>query len=91
MKLSKADIRSIETLTKHWGVVETILEGDVIRAALSLGQSPNMSEAEMHFRRGAIWAAQNMMNLPLKLKTAADSQMAMESLLIRDEQKSQER
>lgn len=85
MNLTKDQIRSIDALVKHWPVAEVILKDDVMRAALGLGSVPNMTEAEMHFRRGAIWAAQNMLSLPSKLKLAADNQRAMESLLIKDD------
>ncbi|MFM5178060.1 hypothetical protein ACEUAY_00400 [Aeromonas veronii] len=87
MTLTKEQIRAIESLVKSWHVAETVLKEDVMRAALSLGSTPNMSEAEMHFRRGAIWAAQNMLTLPAKLKLAAENQQAMESLLIKDDKK----
>lgn len=87
MTLTKEQIRAIESLVKSWHVAETVLKEDVMRAALSLGSTPNMSEAEMHFRRGAIWAAQNMLTLPAKLKLAAENQQAMASLLIKDDKK----
>ena len=87
MHLTKEQLRAVDALVKHWHVAEALLKEDVMRAALSLGGNPTMTEAEMHFRRGAIWAAQNMLSLPAKLKLAADNQQAMESLLIKDDKK----
>lgn len=55
----EANLNAIRELAKSdgWVVVSEHLQNDITGAALALASDPNMSESEMHFRRGAIHAA----------------------------------
>lgn len=45
--------------SRGWVMWQEVLRADIMNAALAMGDNPNMPESEMHFRRGAIYAARS--------------------------------
>lgn len=61
-------LRDLDELRKLRGsrgmtIIADAIQADVVSAAFALADNPNMPEAEMHFRRGAIYAARAHLRL----------------------------
>jgi len=54
--------------SKGWQIIEQTMRDEVVAAALAIAQNPTMTEKEVDFRRGAIWAANQLLNLPSNLQ-----------------------
>lgn len=63
---TKADLAAIEKLlaSRGWAILKQVFEDDLMRAAKDMAKNPNMPEAEMHYRRGAIGAAERAAQAP---------------------------
>ena len=55
------DIAALKALktSRGWAIVEAAMVSETMAAAFAMADNPNMPEAEMHFRRGAIFAARS--------------------------------
>lgn len=73
---SKAKLKAVNDLTnsKGWAVVKEVMEQEVLQAAMAIAQSPQMSLDEINFRRGSIWAATQMLELPERLKMKLEAE-----------------
>ena len=58
----KADKEALDDLKKSrgWALLSAAIQQDVLNAAYALGENPRMPMDEIHFRRGAIFAAKNL-------------------------------
>ena len=61
----RRDIAELKKLaaSRGWQIIRSTLEQDHKRSISDMG-NPSMTEAEMHFRRGAIYASTNMLRTP---------------------------
>ena len=55
------------------------MEAEVVEAALLIGKSGAMTTDEIHFRRGSIWAAQQLLQLPERMIALIQSQSPFET------------
>ena len=65
--------RDIEELSKllasrGWAVLHETMTAEIVQAALAIANNTAMTEKEIDFRRGAIWAANQLLNLPQRLQ-----------------------
>ena len=74
---SKTDLKALDTLlaSRGWAIIKERMDREVIEAALAIGKTVSMSMDEVHFRRGSIWAAQQLLVLPERLKAIIQSEM----------------
>jgi hypothetical protein len=71
--MTEQDIRSIESTLRNlkelvaspgWAIIKETMKDDLLQACLQLADDPNMTNKEIDFRRGAIAAARNFVNVP---------------------------
>ncbi len=65
----KTKIKNLIALSESngWAEVNEIMKDEILQLALQMARSKEMSQQEMDFNRGAIWAAEQMLNLPTRL------------------------
>lgn len=75
----KARIKALDDLerSKGWQLVKATMEREIVQAAMALATNPTMTEKEIDFRRGAIWAAQQLIDLPARIRLLAATDVAM--------------
>lgn len=75
------DISELERLANSagWRLLVEEIDRGVLAAAMEMGDSAVMAEAEMHFRRGAIRAAADLKRLPLTLAQRLATELALAS------------
>ena len=61
-----------------WKIVNEIMKDEILQLALLMARSKEMSQQEMDFNRGAIWAAEQMLNLPVKIIHKLEGEIALE-------------
>lgn len=62
-----------------WKVVTDVMSDEVVAAAMAIADNPTMSLDEINFRRGAIWAAKQLIDLPIKIQLKLENEMALSS------------
>jgi hypothetical protein len=74
-------IKALDSLRngKGWAYVKAIMEKEVLHAAYQLADNPSMSEKEVDFRRGAMWASRTLIDLPNKLYAQLEGEVALNS------------
>lgn len=79
MKLT-AKVRHIETLRRSdgWKVLRQIMQEEMVIAATHIAKNRAMTMDEINFRRGAIWAAEQLLNLPDRVLQELETQLLME-------------
>jgi hypothetical protein len=75
----RSQIKALDELQKSrgWQTVQRIMEQEVVAAAMMIADDPNMTAKEIDFRRGAIWAARQLLNLPDRLKARLETDLAL--------------
>jgi hypothetical protein len=75
----RSQIKALDELQKSrgWQTVQRIMEQEVVTAAMLIADDPNMTAKEIDFRRGAIWAARQLLNLPDRLKARLETDLAL--------------
>lgn len=72
----KSKLKALDTLmaSRGWNIVREVMEQEQVAAAMEIAANPNMTLDEINFRRGAIWAAAQFLNIPERLiqRTQAD-------------------
>lgn len=78
---SKSDIKALDVLanSRGWALIRQRMEAEAVQAALMLGDQRDMTEQQIHFQRGAIWAARQLIDVPAKLKALLQSQLPFEA------------
>lgn len=79
MSNAKADLTSLDALlkSKGWKLVQKVMEDEILQAAMQIAENPNMTEKEVDFRRGAIWAAKQLLEMPVRLQMKLTSEIAL--------------
>jgi len=75
----KADLKAVQELTtsRGWAVVREIMEREVVTAAMAIADNPNMTLDEINFRRGSIWAAKQLVEVPERLIRILEADVAL--------------
>jgi hypothetical protein len=63
--------------TEGWQELRDILESEMVNAALQMADNPLMTEKEIDFRRGAIYATRNLISAPDMLIRRLESDLLM--------------
>jgi hypothetical protein len=76
---SKSKIKAIDGLTKSqgWRVLREVMEQEIVQAAMQIAETPTMPLDEINFRRGSIWAAKTMLELPERLRMKLEAEAAL--------------
>lgn len=65
--------------SKGWEYLHDVMRREITEAALALANAAPMTESEMHFRRGAMWAAVRLIELPDRLLLKLQNEVALSS------------
>lgn len=78
----KSEINAVEALEKSagWAVMMRVMNEEILQAAMQIADNPNMSLDEINFRRGSIWAAKRMLEIPARLRVKLESELALLNL-----------
>lgn len=63
--------------SKGWAYIRETMEQEILRAAHDLAKRPVMSVDEIHFRRGAMWAATLLVDLPQRLQSQLENELLL--------------
>ena len=67
------------TQSKGWEYLHDVMRREITEAALAMANAAAMTESEMHFRRGAMWAAVRLVELPDRLLLKLQNEVALSS------------
>ncbi len=75
----KASLNAIDTLenSKGWTVMRKVMEEEIVSSAMAIAESPTMSLDEINFRRGTIFAAKALLDMPKKLRSKFEAEIAL--------------
>lgn len=73
----EADLNAVTELlaSRGWAVLAEAIEGDIRNASLAMAKSPTMTTEEVHYRRGAIFAASAASGLPHRLRQILENDL----------------
>lgn len=79
MQDDKAKHKALTTLfkSKGWAILTEVMEQEILASAKSMGGSATMGTDELHFRRGAIFAADRLLTLPEIMLNNLDTSILM--------------
>lgn len=77
----KTNLKGVETLksSRGWAYVREVMEKEIVSAAMGMADNAAMPVEEMHFRRGSIWAAKQLLELPEKLELHLESLIRLDA------------
>lgn len=72
--------RALELIVKlegseGWKYIQDVMRDEVLRAAYALAEDDNPSYEQLQFRRGAMWAARRLLELPARLRQNLESEL----------------
>lgn len=72
-------LKALEALTESqgWRLITEIMDDEIKRAALAIAQDRAMSLDEINFRRGAIWAGEQLLEIPARLTARLEAEVAL--------------
>ena len=81
MSENKAKLKAVMELeaSAGWAHAKATVQDDILRAAYNIAESPNMTLDEINFRRGAMWAARRLLELPAALRLRLENDILMEA------------
>lgn len=63
--------------SKGWQVIAEVMAEEQVAAAMAIADNPQMTLDEINFRRGAIWAATQLQNLPERLMRRLEADIVL--------------
>ena len=78
---SPSALRALDSLekSKGWSYVKGVMDEEILTAATQIAEHRKMEIDEINFRRGAIWAAQQLLTLPDRLRLRLENEVALTS------------
>jgi len=75
----QAQLKAVDALmnSKGWNVVLEIMHEEILASAMAIAETPNMELEEINFRRGSIWAAKRMLELPVRLRQKLEAEVTL--------------
>tara|TARA_B100002019_G_scaffold166640_1_gene144059 strand:- start:991 stop:1266 length:276 start_codon:yes stop_codon:yes gene_type:complete len=80
---TEAQIKHLKSLasSKGWAEINKVMESEILQLALLMARKPDMTQQQMDFQRGAIWAAEQLLNLPSKLIVKLEGDLTLENTM----------
>ncbi len=77
----KQAVDKLTTLKKSdgWKIIDEVMKEEILTASFQLSENRNMTMDEINFKRGAMWAARQLKELPDKLILKYKNDLALES------------
>jgi len=63
-----------------WKYLEEVMRDEILAASYAISDGNNMPVDEIHYRRGAIWAARKLVEMPNALEVKLEDAVRMEAL-----------
>jgi hypothetical protein len=63
--------------SRGWAYLRAVMEQEAVAAAMAIADNPKMTLDEINFRRGTIWAAKQLLDLPDKLALRLQNEVAL--------------
>lgn len=72
-------LKALDDLTKSkgWAYLREVMRAELVDAAFAMANAAALTESEMHFRRGAMWAAVRLIELPDRLSLRLQNELAL--------------
>mgnify|MGYP007047387769 CR=1 FL=1 len=64
--------------SKGWAHVNEVMKDEILQLALMIARQKEMTAQEIDFNRGAIWAAEQLLNLPEKLIRKLEGDLSLD-------------
>lgn len=65
--------------SRAWAYMREIMEKEIVIAAKGMGGNPTMTIEEIHFRRGSIWTAEQLLEMPEKLLSRLETDLVLQA------------
>ena len=77
-----AKLKAVKELQKStgWQVMVEVMRDEILASAMSIADSAKMDVDEINFRRGSIWAAKQLMDMPIRLQVRLESEAALDAV-----------
>jgi len=77
---SKEKLRRLKELQNSagWNVLLEIMKEEIVLSAMQIAETPNMELDEINYRRGSIYAAKRLLELPQRLSVQLENEVAMD-------------
>lgn len=77
---SKEKLRRLKELENSagWNVLLEIMKDEIVVSAMQIAETPNMELDEINYRRGSIYAAKRLLELPQRLAVKLENEIAMD-------------
>lgn len=63
--------------SKGWSLVRQVMQDEIVSAAMNIATQASMTQQQVDFQRGAIWAAKQLLDLPVRIQRLAETEIAM--------------
>lgn len=75
----QSKLKAVDALmkSKGWDVVLEVMHEEILASAMAIADTPNMDLEEINFRRGSIWSAKRMLELPVRLRQKMEAEVAL--------------
>lgn len=75
----RRDLAELDKLleSRGWAVIHEYLSADIHKAALSIGEDPRATLAEIQYLRGRLSAAKDFLSVPAHIRNALSAQLAL--------------
>jgi|TARA_R110002153_G_scaffold17833_9_gene62082 hypothetical protein len=80
---SKEKLRKLKELNQSsgWQVLHEVMEQEIVSVAMEIAESSTMHIDEINFRRGAIFSAKRLLELPQRLAVKLENEIVMDDKL----------
>jgi len=77
----RSKLKALEDLAKHpgWHDLVTVMKREMYHAVVNLGQTPDITNEELHWRRGRVDAAAMVIDLPQRRIAQLTNELPMEA------------
>ena len=77
----RADLAAIRDLQRSpgWHLLKRVIEKDIVAACMSMADTVLMTEKEIDFRRGAIFASRSLLTIDVVLASKLESDLLLAS------------
>ena len=83
---TKEKLALIKRLKKDdaWKFLQEIMKEEILTAAYNLSSDPKTSVDELNWRRGALWASKQLIEMPSVLEVKLENDLMMQTLEAED-------
>ena len=76
----KSKVKDIIELAESKGLshVNEVMREEILTLALAMARTQEMTQQQMDFQRGAIWAAEQLLNMPERLIHKLEGELSLE-------------